>query len=117
MVSLDYRLAPEHPYPAGLDDVRAAVGLLIDRAAELGIDPARVALAGDSAGGNLAAAVALEDARVRFQLLPTGGWGADWVGDPCRDEWSCNVHDHAAFGRHTSDTISWHSRTGRRERP
>lgn len=62
-VSVNYRLAPEHPFPAGADDVAAAVAWAQSDAAEAyGIDPERTALLGGSAGGNLSALVALEAA-------------------------------------------------------
>ena len=58
ILSVEYRLVPEHPYPAGLEDTLTAVRWAAEHAAEWGGDPSRIALGGDSAGGNLAAVAA-----------------------------------------------------------
>ncbi|MDE0888977.1 MAG: alpha/beta hydrolase [Phycisphaerales bacterium] len=74
VISVDYRLAPESPFPAAVEDAIAAVKWSADHAIEFDGDPTRLAVGGDSAGGNLAAVAAIDDrhsgaGRISFQYL------------------------------------------------
>ncbi len=93
VVSPDYRLAPEHPFPAALDDCMATLRWMRSRADELGIDPDRIAVAGSSAGGGLSAAVAQratdEGIGLRAQVLVY----------PMLDDRTALREDHAGRGR------------------
>jgi acetyl esterase len=91
VVSVDYRLAPGHPFPAAVDDVVAALAWLRAEASPLGVDVARVAVMGESAGANLAAVVALHDrdqpggpplvGQVLVYPLTDMTMGDDWARD------------------------------------
>lgn len=119
VVAVDYRLAPEHKFPAAVDDAIAATRWIAGNGKRLGIDANRLAVGGDSAGGNLAAVVAL-DARDRggpplvFQLLvyPATDMGLDWPSHtrhadqlPLRHSTMRWFVDH--YLRDTNDRADW----------
>ncbi|MGW2250064.1 alpha/beta hydrolase [Kitasatospora sp. NPDC001660] len=106
VISVDYRLAPENPYPAALDDVYAVLAWTARNAAELGIDPERIAIGGHSAGASLAAAVALrardeQGPSIRFQLLNQPGL------DDRQDTWSARKFTDTPWMTRDKITAAW----------
>jgi acetyl esterase/lipase len=106
VVSVDYRLAPEHPYPAAVDDVWTATRWVAEHADVFGADSSRLAVAGDSAGGNLAAVVAqlardTGGPELAFQLL----WYPSTMWDTSLPSFTENAHapvlDNAAMSAFT----------------
>lgn len=99
--SVDYRLAPENPFPAGLDDCHASLNWIVEHADELGIDASRLAIGGASAGGGLAASLALrnrdeEHHAIALQLLLYP------MLDNLHDSPSGRIENHPIWNRTTS---------------
>jgi acetyl esterase len=104
VISVDYRLAPEHAFPAAADDAFAVTSYVAEHAADFGVDPTLIAVGGDSAGGNLAAVVALRarDAGgppLAFQLL-VYPW-VDFADD------SPSMREYAADHFLTAEVMEW----------
>lgn len=100
VLSVDYRLAPEHPFPAPVDDCVHALRWAHAHAHELGVDPQRIAVGGDSAGGNLAAVVAnMNVIALRFQMLIYP------ITDATRQ--SASYRDNAEGYRLTATGMKW----------
>jgi acetyl esterase/lipase len=114
VVSPDYRLAPEHPFPAALDDCMTTLRWMLANADELGIDPERIAVVGASAGGGLSAAVAQrshdEGITLRAQALVY----------PMLDDRTALATDHEGRGKFAwtaaSNAFGWTAYLGREPR-
>jgi acetyl esterase/lipase len=110
VVSVDYRLAPKHPFPAAIDDSHAAWRWLAAHADDLGIDLDRVAVGGQSAGGGLAACLVqrLHDEGTRV--------AAQWLFCPMLDDRTAAERAHDATGHHVwnnrSNLVGWSSYLG-----
>lgn len=114
VVSPDYRLAPEHPYPAAIDDCYATLVWLAANAAGLGIDPKRIAIGGASAGGGLAASLALlardrGGPEICFQmpLYPM-------IDDRCETPSSREITDSRVWNT-DNNIAAWHMYLGERD--
>ena len=107
VVVVGYRLAPEHPFPAAVDDCYATMRWVAEHAGEIGADPARLAVGGDSAGGNLAAGVALraraDGPALAGQLLVYPN--TDQLAD---DQSMRAADDRFLFNRHSVDWYRQH---------
>jgi acetyl esterase/lipase len=111
VASPDYRLAPEHPYPAALDDCMSTLYWMRDNADELGIDPDRIAVTGSSAGGGLSAAVAQ---RAHDEGIPLA---AQALAYPMLDDRTVLRDNHNGRGRFLwtpeSNRFGWTAYLGR----
>jgi acetyl esterase len=111
VISVGYRLAPEHPFPAPHDDAYAVLTWMAEHAAELGIDPGRIAVGGHSAGGGLAAGVALrardeQGPPIRFQLLNQPGL------DDRMETWSARNFTDTPWWNHDRLAAAWRYHLG-----
>ncbi|GIH90612.1 alpha/beta hydrolase [Planobispora siamensis] len=106
VISVGYRLAPEHRFPAALDDAYAVLTWTAEHAAELGVDPERIAIGGHSAGGGLSAATALrardrQGPPIRFQLLNQPQL------DDRQETWSARNFTDTPWVNHDKIAASW----------
>ncbi|MGW6413813.1 alpha/beta hydrolase [Streptomyces sp. NPDC055055] len=113
VVSVGYRLSPENRFPAALDDAYAALGWTVEHAAEFGVDPARVAVGGHSAGAGLAAGLALrsrdeQGPPIHFQLLNQPGL------DDRQETWSQRTFTGTPWFDRDKATAGWRHYLGER---
>ncbi|HEX6353366.1 alpha/beta hydrolase [Actinophytocola sp.] len=106
VVSVGYRLAPEHRFPAALDDAYAVLAWTAEHSAELGVDPERIAVGGHSAGGGLATGLALrsrdeQGPSIRFQLLNQPGL------DDRQETWSARHFTDTPWMTRDKVTAAW----------
>lgn len=106
VISVGYRLAPENPFPAAFDDAYAVLTWAAENAAELGIDQDRIAVGGHSAGGGIAAGVALrardeQGPRICFQLLNQPGL------DDRQETWSARTFTDTPWMNHEKVASAW----------
>lgn len=94
VMSVEYRLAPEHPYPAGFEDCERVTRWALDNTSRFGVSKGSVVVAGESAGGNLATAVAL-----RFRDTGETSLAAQVLVYPCTDGPSASYQSREQFGR------------------
>lgn len=110
VISVGYRLAPEHPYPAAIDDAWAATRWAVEHAAELGADATRLAVAGDSAGGTISAAITqlARDAggpAITYQLL----WYPTLLWDPSLPSYTENADAPVVNARSVAQFRRWYA--------
>ena len=106
VTSIDYRLAPEHPFPYGLEDCYSGCRWLVDNGADLGVDPARIAVGGGSAGGLLAAALTLL-ARDRGEFLPCFQFLVYPMLDDRNQTWSSHAITDPRVWDRASSLAAW----------
>lgn len=127
VISIDYRLAPEHKFPAAVDDAITAVKWVASNAKQLGIDAARLMVGGDSAGGNLAAVVALaardgDGPKLAGQLLIYPATDFGWTHPSHHEPETSILLTHSVirwFGNHylngPADADNWRASPARAE--
>ncbi|MCH5671492.1 alpha/beta hydrolase [Streptomyces gilvus] len=113
VVSVEYRLAPEHPYPAPVEDVYAGLSWVAENAKEIGADPERIIIAGTSAGGGLTAALALLS-RDRKGPSPIGQVLMCPMLDDRNDTFSALQMDGLGIWDRTSNEAGWTALLGER---